>query len=51
MAPFGIVEPGYFRTNMTGSGRLMPELEPYRDVVGPTREFLRLFMGRSREIH
>ena len=49
MAPFGIkvliVEPGYFRTNMTGSGRLMPELEPYRDVVGPTREFLRSIHG------
>lgn len=44
VAPSGIkvliVEPGQFRTNLAGASmRHMPVLEPYRDVVGKTREF------------
>jgi NAD(P)-dependent dehydrogenase (short-subunit alcohol dehydrogenase family) len=44
MAPHGIkvliVEPGQFRTDLAGSGmRHMPELDAYKDTVGPTRAF------------
>jgi NAD(P)-dependent dehydrogenase (short-subunit alcohol dehydrogenase family) len=50
VAPFGImvliVEPGQFRTNLAGSAmRHMPVLEPYREVVGATREFARSMHG------
>jgi NAD(P)-dependent dehydrogenase (short-subunit alcohol dehydrogenase family) len=44
MAPFQvkvlIVEPGQFRTDLAGGGmRHMPEMEAYKDTVGPTRAF------------
>lgn len=46
LASFGvkvlIVEPGAFRTGFAGNAlRHMPVLEPYRDVVGGTRDFAR----------
>jgi len=44
MAPFNvkvlIVEPGQFRTDLAGAGmRHMPQMEAYKDSVGPTRVF------------
>ena len=46
MAPFGIkviiVEPGAFRTGFAaGALRHMPVLDPYREVGGGTRDFVR----------
>jgi NAD(P)-dependent dehydrogenase (short-subunit alcohol dehydrogenase family) len=53
VASFGIkvliVEPGQFRTNLAGAGmRHMPVLEPYRKVVGATREFARSMHGTQQ---
>ncbi|SFD63723.1 NADP-dependent 3-hydroxy acid dehydrogenase YdfG [Chitinophaga sp. CF118] len=46
VAPFGvkvlIVEPGNFRTELTGSAmKYMPEITAYQDTVGNTRNFAR----------
>jgi NAD(P)-dependent dehydrogenase (short-subunit alcohol dehydrogenase family) len=50
VAPFGIkvmiVEPGQFRTNLAGDAmKYMPELDPYREVVGATRKFAMTMHG------
>jgi NAD(P)-dependent dehydrogenase (short-subunit alcohol dehydrogenase family) len=50
VAPFGvkvlIVEPGQFRTELAGhSMRHMPEMDAYKDTVGPTRAFAHQMHG------
>lgn len=50
LAPLGIkvliVEPGSFRTELAGSAmKHMPELDVYKETVGPTRDFARGMNG------